>query len=111
VWEAIQRAIYSLAEQGKVPLESGFLRDLGIEGERGHVAMGYLERRDERLRELEEEGFVEPGGRLGCRSRRWHKKRLRSVKRLTLLGVKVHLELKPDESTTHLTFVGRPFYT
>jgi hypothetical protein len=30
------------------------LRELGIEGERGHIAMGALERRDERLAKLEE---------------------------------------------------------
>ena len=52
VWAELERTVVALWEQNA--LQWGLCRELGIEGERGHIAMGYLERRDERLAELEE---------------------------------------------------------
>ena len=61
-WGELQRIIYVLGETGQMELgDFSILESLGITGQRAHIAMDYLKRRDERLAELEEEGFVEQG--------------------------------------------------
>ena len=52
VWAELERTVLALWEQN-APV-GGLLRELGTEGERDHIAMSALERRDERLAKLEE---------------------------------------------------------